>query len=91
MSYLSSVESRTLDRWNLPSGVRADQKVTLRFRIDVAGSASKVSLVQADDNALGVSAIDALRSASPFPPMPDAARCLASTPITATFSNPGAG
>ena len=55
-----------------------------------AGSASKVSLVKADDNALGVSAIDALRSASPFPPIPDSARCLARVPITATFSNPGA-
>ncbi len=91
VSYLGTVESRTLERWNLPPGVNPDQKVTLKFRIDVAGSATKVSLVRADDNALGVSAIDALRSASPFPPIPDAARCLASTSITATFSNPGAG
>jgi TonB family protein len=90
-SYLGNIEARTLDRWNLPPGVAADQRVTLRFRIDVAGSASNVSLVKADDNALGVSAIDALRAASPFPPIPDDARCLARVEITATFSNPGAG
>jgi len=90
-TYLGHIEARTLERWNLPPGVAADQRVTLKFRIDVAGSTSKVSLVKADDNALGVSAIDALRAASPFPPIPDAARCLARVPITATFSNPGAG
>ena len=90
-SYLGNIQNRTLERWKLPPGVDPDQRVTLKFRIDVAGSTSKVSLISADDNALGVSAIDALRSASPFPPVPDAARCLARVPITATFSNPGAG
>jgi len=89
-SYLGNIQNRTLDRWSLPPGVSADQHVTLRFRLDVAGSATRVALVRADDNALGASAIDALRAASPFPPLPEAARCLARVPITATFSNPGA-
>jgi TonB family protein len=90
-AYLSQVQARTLERWVLPPSVTADQKVTLRFKLDVAGSASNVSLVRASDNALGLSAVDALRSASPFPAMPDAARCLVRVPITATFSNPVAG
>jgi TonB family protein len=87
-AYLSQVQERTLERWVLPPRVEADQQVTLRFKLDVAGSASNVSLVRASDNALGLSAVDALRSASPFPAMPDAARCLVRVPITATFSNP---
>lgn len=90
-AYLSQVQNRTLERWVLPPSVSADQHVTLRFKLDVAGSASNVSLVRASDNALGLSAVDALRSASPFPAMPDAARCLVRVPITATFSNPVAG
>ncbi len=90
-AYLSQVQSRTLERWVLPPSVSADQQVTLRFKLDVAGSASNVSLVRASDNALGLSAVDALRSASPFPAMPDSARCLVRVPITATFSNPVAG
>jgi hypothetical protein len=90
-SYLGDMQARTLERWKLPPGVNPDQRVTLKFRIDIAGSTSRVSLVAADDNALGVSAIDALRSASPFPPIPDAARCLIRVPIVATFSNPGDG
>jgi TonB family protein len=90
-AYLNQVQSRTLERWVLPPSVAADQQVTLRFKLDVAGSASNVSLVRASDNALGLSAVDALRSASPFPAMPDSARCLMRVPITATFSNPVAG
>jgi TonB family protein len=90
-AYLSQVQTRTLERWVLPPSVSADQKVTLRFKLDVAGSASNVSLVRASDNALGLSAVDALRSASPFPALPDGARCLVRVPITATFSNPVAG
>src|SRR5262245_53132999 len=89
--YLNEVEARTISRWVLPPGVKADQKVTLQFKLDVAGSATSVSLKRASDNALGASAVDALRAAAPFPPMPDAARCLALVPITATFSNPRAG
>lgn len=90
-TYLSGVKARMLDRWVLPPGVDSDKKVTLRFRIDASGSASSVSVVSADDNALGASAVDALRSASPFPPMPKRARCLTRVPIRGTFSNPVAG
>jgi TonB family protein len=90
-SYLATLQRRTIDRWTLPFGVDPNQQVTLKFRIDVAGSASRVSLIKADDNALGASAIDALRAASPFPPIPDAARCLARVFVIARFSNPGAG
>jgi TonB family protein len=90
-SYLGILQDRTFDRWSLPPGIDPNQQVTLKFQLDVAGSASKVALVRTDDNALGASALDALRAASPFPPIPNGARCLARVPITATFSNPGAG
>ena len=90
LEYLGKVQDRMLSRWNLPPGVSSDQLVTLRFRLDVAGSASNVSLVKSDNNALGASAIDALRAASPFPPMSEESRCLSRVPIVGTFSNPGA-
>jgi TonB family protein len=91
-AYLSSVvRPRVYERWVLPPGVDAGRKVTLRFHLDIAGSASKVSIVKAEDNALGASAVDALRAAAPFPPMPDEARCLAQRAINATFSNPVGG
>jgi TonB family protein len=90
-SYLDEVRRRTYERWVLPPGVDAGRKVTLRFNIDVAGSASKVSIVSAEDNALGASAVDALRSAAPFPPMSEEVRCLAGQRIRGTFSNPVGG
>jgi hypothetical protein len=90
-SYLVDVRNRTLERWVLPPGVDAGSKVTLRFQLDVAGSASRVAIVAAQDNALGASAVDALRAAAPFQPMPDEVRCLARVPIVGTFSNPVGG
>ncbi|MDH3521121.1 MAG: TonB family protein [Myxococcales bacterium] len=91
VAYMSEVKSRTIARWVLPPGVDANHEVRLRFRLDTAGSARKVSVVEADDNALGASAVDALRAASPFPPMPESARCLSDVSLIATFKNPSAG
>ena len=34
-AYLGQVETRTLKRWVLPPSVNTDQKITLRFRLDV--------------------------------------------------------
>jgi TonB family protein len=78
-------------RWVLPPGIPNGQSVTLRFTLDVGGSATSVSVVKATHNALGASAVDALRAAAPFPPMPAAVRCLGRLVITGTFSNPHAG
>lgn len=89
--YMSDVRIRTLARWMLPPGVSANTQVRLRFRLDVAGSATSISVVNAGDNALGATAIDALRAASPFPPMPEPVRCLSQFPLIGTFSNPVEG
>jgi TonB family protein len=89
--YLDEVQQRTMARWVLPPGIPNGQSVTLRFTIDVAGSATSVSVVKATHNALGASAVDALRAAAPFPPMPASVRCLGRLVITGTFSNPNAG
>ena len=89
--YLDEVQQRTVARWVLPPGVPVGESVTLRFKLDVAGSATSVSVVKATHNALGASAVDALRAAAPFPPMPATARCLGRLLIIGTFSNPHAG
>jgi len=86
--YLDAVRVRTLARWQLPPRVQPNQSVALKFKIDPAGSATRVEVVDAADRALGQSAVDALRSASPFPAMAGRVRCLAREPITATFRNP---
>ena len=86
-AYMLKIRARTLERWKLPPGIPVQERVTLRFKLDVAGSASAVQLVNASSNALGASAVDAMRAASPFPPIPEAARCLAQGRIRATFTS----
>ncbi|MBW2314698.1 MAG: TonB C-terminal domain-containing protein [Deltaproteobacteria bacterium] len=86
--YLEAVRVRTLARWQLPASVPANMSVTLKFKIDPAGSATRVDVVAAANRALGQSAVNALTSASPFPAMAGRGRCLAREPIMATFRNP---
>jgi hypothetical protein len=86
--YWSSIQSRMYARWVLPPNVPGNQEVQLRFQLDAAGSAQNVQLVPGGDGRLGASAVDALRSAAPFPPMGDRVRCLAGAPIIGTFRNP---
>ncbi len=83
-AYLGVIRQRTISLWKLPIAT-PDTQVVLRFQLDVAGSPSRIQVLRADDNALGASAIDAMRAAAPFPPMPDPARCIADRPITGTF------
>ena len=90
-NYWSSIQNRMYARWVLPADVRSNQEVRLRFQLDAAGSAHRVELVPGGDTRLGASAVDALRSAAPFPPMADRVRCLAGAPIIGTFRNPLAG
>lgn len=84
-AYMAELKQRIDSRWSLPYGVE-DKRVTLKFALDVAGSASTIELIKGD-NAIGASAIDAMRASSPFPPMPDRVRCLANKRITATFAS----
>ena len=87
-AYMSRIRERVLSRWVLPPEIAANQAVELSFALDPAGTASRVKLVSAPDARLGESAVDALRSASPFDHMSDEVRCLAGEPIIATFKNP---
>ena len=84
-NYVGQIRDRVLSRWSLPYASK-DAVVELRFKVDAAGSATNIEFV-GGDNALGASAIDAMRSASPFPALPDRARCLVNKFITATFTS----
>lgn len=87
-SYMERIRRRMLSRWTTPPDAAGNQQVRLRFVLDPAGTATNVSLVAAEDRRLGNSAVEALRSASPFDHMPDRVRCLAGNPLVGTFRNP---
>jgi hypothetical protein len=87
-AYMQQIRTRVLNRWVLPPNVEANHSVTLRFSLDPAGTANRVVFVESNDKYLGKSAVKAMQSASPFDQMSDRVRCLAGTPILATFRNP---
>jgi TonB family protein len=86
--YMKLVESRTVSRWGVPEGTPDNETVVLNFDLDVSGSVANVKVVNASSAMLGRSAVLALRTASPFPPMDDNVRCLAERRLTGTFSVP---
>jgi hypothetical protein len=84
-AYREQVRQRTLARWVAPPSVTRGAKATLSWKLDPSGSATAVQLVNASTNEIGSSVVDALRAASPFPPMSDRVRCLANRRLTGTF------
>lgn len=84
-AYIGLMKDRVYSRWVLPAETGGDQKVVLSFRLDISGSTSSVEFLQAPNPQLGQSAANAMRAASPFPPLPERARCLSDSPIRATF------
>ena len=86
-AYMSQLKERTLSRWSPPPDAPGGTtQATLRWQLDVGGSASSVELVSSRDKKVGATVVEALRSASPFPPMNDRVRCLAERRVTGTFS-----
>ena len=86
-AYQESVRTRMLSRWTLPDGVESNQTVRLRFKLDAAGSVLSAEVLGGGDARLNASALDALRSASPFPPMADRVRCMAGQALVGSFRN----
>lgn len=86
-AYQEDVRLRMLSRWTLPDGLESNQTVRIRFKLDAAGSVLAAEVLGGGDTRLNASALDALRSASPFPPMTDGVRCMAGQPLVGLFKN----
>lgn len=84
--YLDAAKARTEKRWQIPEGTPDDSVVKLGFMLDSAGAATQVEFKGDTPAALGNSAVSALRSSSPFPPMDDNVRCLAGKKLVITFA-----
>jgi protein TonB len=84
-AYREQVRQRTLARWVAPPSMTTGAKATLAWKLDPAGSATSVQLINASTSEVGNSVVNALRAASPFPPMNDRVRCLANRKLTGTF------
>ena len=66
--YQTKVEERVYARWDVPPNTPPGAEVVLRFRLAPSGSLTSVEFVRAASPALGESAVNAMRTAAPFPP-----------------------
>jgi hypothetical protein len=87
-AHVEAVKQRLLDAWELPDGLRADQELTVLFKIDSQGELFLALVPDAGASELEDSALAAIESAKPYPPLPDEAACLRERHFRAIFRNP---
>ncbi len=85
-SYLTLIKQRVQSVWKYPKGVTGVQKVTVRFTLDKAGKLAQADVMDSTDSKLNFSALEAMKKASPFPPMPESLQYLAGEPLIIRFT-----
>ena len=74
--YLDQVERNIMAAWKLPPNATG-LKVGIRLRLERSGRVSDVRVEKSSGNKqFDASAVQAVRRASPFPPLPDSAKSL---------------
>ena len=84
--YLEQLERRVKSVWIFPEAVAGVQEVAVRFSLDRAGKLTQAQVLDSSDARLNSSAVEAMKRASPFPPMPEnLAKDLANEPLIVRF------
>ncbi|HEY7316805.1 MAG TPA: TonB family protein [Candidatus Binatia bacterium] len=83
--YLNQLKKRVESVWKYPEDVTGVQKVTVRFALDRAGKLTQAVVLESSDSRLNASAVDAMKRASPFPPIPESLKDLANEPLIMRF------
>jgi TonB family protein len=84
--YLSQLKKRVESVWKYPEGVSGVQKVAILFTLDKAGKLVRSEVLDSTDPRLNASAVEAMKRASPFPPIPETLKDLANTPLRMQFT-----
>jgi TonB family protein len=84
--YLSQLKKRVQSVWKYPDGVSGVQKVAILFTLDRAGRLVQSEVLESTDARMNASAVDAMKRAAPFPPIPDSLKDLANTPLRMQFT-----
>ena len=83
--YLNQLKKRVESVWKYPDEVTGVQKVTVRFALDRAGKLTQAVVLESSDSRLNASAVEAMKRASPFPPIPESLKDLANEPLIMRF------
>jgi TonB family protein len=84
--YLKLIEKRVFSVWRYPDSVTGVQKVSVRFTLDRAGKLTEAEVLDSTDSRINSSAIEAMKKASPFPPIPEGLKDLAGEPLIIRFT-----
>src|SRR6516162_3856506 len=84
--YLQQLKKRVESVWKYPDGVNGVQKVAILFTLDKAGRLVRSEVLESTDARLNASAVEAMKRASPFPPIPDTLKDLANSPLRMLFT-----
>ena len=84
--YLSQLKKRVESVWKYPEGVAGTQRVAILFTLDRAGRLVQSEVLDSTDARLNASAVDAMKRASPFAPIPETLKELANTPLRMQFT-----
>jgi len=85
--YLERVKQRVDPIWHSLNQVPGVAWV--RFTIDRAGKLVQAEVIESSDSRLNINALEAMKRASPFPPIPESLKNLANDPILMMFiTNP---
>ena len=84
--YLNQLKRRVESVWKYPDGVSGVQQVAILFTIDRAGRLMQSEVLESTDARLNASAVDAMKRAAPFAPIPENLKDLANTPLRMQFT-----
>ena len=84
--YLSQLKKRVESVWKYPDGVSGVQKVAILFTIDRSGRLMQSEVLESTDARLNASAVEAMKRAAPFAPIPENLKDLANTPLRMQFT-----
>ena len=84
--YLIQLKKRVESVWKYPDGVAGVQRVAILFTLDRAGRLVQSEVLESTDARLNASAVEAMKRASPFAPIPESLKDLANTPLRMQFT-----
>ncbi len=84
--YLEMIKKRVQSVWKYPEGVPGRHVVYLSFVLDRGGNLVRVKVLESTDSRLDRSATEAMKRASPFPPIPESLKEIAGDEIGIRFN-----
>lgn len=84
--YLTQLKKRVESVWKFPEGVSGVHKVSILFTLDRSGRLVQSQVLESTDVRMNASAVEAMKRASPFAPIPESLKDLADTPLRMQFT-----